>query len=77
MIGNRYEFCLDYFSDNITSEAVTDPLGATSDASFRRVIRGTYHTGTYSTHMRAAFFTGSADINQGQAYSFRLCITLP
>ena len=77
MIGNRYEFCLDYFSDNITSEAVTDPLGATSDASFRRVIRGTYHTGTYSTHMRAAFFTGSADINQGQAYGFRLCITLP
>ena len=75
MIGNRYEFCLDYFSDNITSEAVTDPLGATSDASFRRVIRGTFHTD--STHMRAAFFTGSADINQGQAYGFRLCITLP
>jgi formylglycine-generating enzyme required for sulfatase activity len=77
MIGNRYEFCLDYFSDNITSEAVTDPLGATSDASFRRVIRGTYHTGTYSTHMRAAFFTASEDTRQEQAYGFRLCITLP
>ena len=75
MIGNRYEFCLDYFSDNITSEAVTDPLGATSDASFRRVIRGTYHTD--STHMRAAFFTGTADINQSQLNGFRLCITLP
>ena len=78
MIGNRYEFCLDYFSDNITSEAVTDPLGATSDASFRRVIRGTFHKeGAYSTHMRAAFFTTSNDTAQEQNNGFRLCITLP
>ena len=77
MIGNRYEWCLDYFSDNITSEAVTDPLGATSDTEFRRVIRGTYHAGTYSTHMRAAFFTGSADTVQAQTTGLRLCITLP
>lgn len=77
MIGNRYEFCLDYFSDNITSEAVTDPLGAISDASFRRVIRGTFHTGAYSTHMRAAFFSAIDDTMKGQNYGFRLCITLP
>ena len=77
MIGNRYEFCLDYFSENITAEAVTDPLGATSNADFKRIMRGTYHTGPYSTHMRAAFFTTSYDTAQEQNNGFRLCITLP
>ncbi len=79
MIGNRYEWCLDYFSDNITAEAVTDPLGATSDASYRRMIRGSYHVGPYSQHMRAAFFTGEKDFGNDtyQHVGFRLCITLP
>jgi formylglycine-generating enzyme required for sulfatase activity len=80
MIGNRYEWCLDYFSDNISAEAVTDPLGAASDGGqFKRVIRGTYHTGTYSTHMRAAFVTGEKDFGAAnyQHVGFRLCITLP
>ena len=77
MIGNRYEWCLDYFCENITSEAVTDPLGATSDASYRRMVRGSFHVGPYSTHMRAAFFTGEKDITSANTYGFRLCITLP
>lgn len=75
MIGNMYERCLDYFTTNITPEAETDPLGATSGESFRRVIRGTYSSS--STQMRAAFFAGNVDTDQNSAMSFRLCITLP
>ena len=77
MIGNRYEWCLDYFSENITAEAVTDPLGVTSNADFKRIMRGTYHTGTYSIHMRAAFLTGREDTVQLNTTGLRLCITLP
>ncbi len=77
MIGNMYERCLDYFTANITPEAVTDPLGATSDASYRRVIRGTFQNAPFDQHMRAAFLTGNVDTDQNSIMSFRLCITLP
>lgn len=74
MIGNLFEWCLDYFEEGIPSDAVTDPPGAVSESQFQRKIRG-YHND--SIHKRAAFFTAGIDTQQRQDVSFRLCITLP
>ena len=73
MIGNCYEWCLDYFEDNITAAATTDPLGPTSAANVQRKIRG-YHT--QDIHKRAAFIGGSGHLTQQDEIGFRLCITL-
>ena len=73
MIGNGYEWCLDYFEDSITADAVTDPLGPTSDASNRRKIRGHHDN---DIHKRAAFFSASGYTTQQANIGFRLCITL-
>jgi len=75
MLGNTYEWVLDYFEENITADAVVDPLGATSDASFRRKIRG-FHWSDKG-YWRSAFFTGSAYLTQQDNIGFRLCVTLP
>ncbi len=75
MIGNVYEWCLDYYEEGVSSDAVTDPTGPSSDTTIRRKIRG-YHAN--SGHLRSAFFTGSYYRTvEGQPISFRLCITLP
>ena len=74
MIGNCYEWCLDYFEDDITPDAVTDPLGPSSHSQLLRKVHG-YHESP--AHQRAAFFTDSGDRTQTQKISFRLCITLP
>ena len=74
MIGNCYEWCLDYFEDNITAEAVTDPLGPTAEAQVQRKVRG-YHG--QDIHRRAAFFTAGVHTRQATNFGFRLCITLP
>lgn len=74
LIGNTYEWCLDYFEDNITADAVTDPLGPTSNASLQRKIRGHHDQ---DIHKRAAFFSSSSHTNAGQSnIGLRLCITL-
>lgn len=73
MIGNCYEWCLDYYEDNITADAVTDPLGPTSRADLGRKVRG-YHAN--DIHKRSAF-VGSKQYMQADVYNgFRLCITL-
>lgn len=75
MIGNGFEWCLDYFEDNITSEAVVDPLGPTSDASLQRKIRGHHDN---DIHKRSAFYSASRYTTATQDnIGFRLCITLP
>ena len=74
MIGNFYEWCLDYFEEDITSDAVTDPMGPSSDSQLRRKVRG-YHASP--AHKRAAFFTDAFDRVQQSDISFRLCVTLP
>jgi len=72
MIGNVYEWCLDYFEDDITAEAVTDPTGPLSRTDLQRKIRGCH---AQRIHKRAAFFSGSKHTQIG--FGFRLCITLP
>ena len=74
MIGNVYEWCLDYFEVNIPADAVTDPLGPASHPQIARKIRG-YHA--MLVHRRAAFFTDSVYTTQQGDIGFRLCITLP
>ena len=77
MIGNCYEWCLDYYEDNLTADAVTDPLGPTARADLGRKVRG-YHAN--DIHKRSAFvgmrqynLTGDAN---AVYVGFRLCITL-
>ncbi len=74
MIGNVFEWCLDYYEDGISSDSVTDPLGPVADSSIRRKIRG-YHN--ISIYKRAAFVTAEVQNLQRGNISFRLCITLP
>ena len=76
LIGNTYEWCLDCFEDNITAEAVTDPLGPTPSWSttLQRKIRGHHDQ---DIHKRSAFFSGSVHTTATQAnIGLRLCITL-
>lgn len=74
MIGNIFEWCLDYYEDGISSDAVTDPLGPLAKSDFGRKIRG-YHSTT--DHKRAAFVSAGAQDRQDPYFGFRLCITLP
>ncbi len=74
MLGNVFEWCLDYYEEDLSAEAVTDPLGPVSEPTFRRKIRG-YHT--QQIHWRSAFFTGSAYTTTVETMGVRLCITLP
>ena len=73
LIGNTYELCLDYFEDNITADAVTDPLGPTTAANYTRKIRGHHDQ---DIHKRSAFFSSIGYTTQQQNIGFRLCITL-
>jgi len=74
MIGNIYEWCLDYGEDDITAEAVTDPLGPLSHAQVQRKIRGLHGN---DIHKRCAFFTWSGHTTQQENIGYRLCIPLP
>lgn len=74
MIGNVNEWCLDHYEENITSEAVTDPVGPMLESSYTRKIRG-YHAN--DIHKRAAFYTSQNYTAQNDVYAFRLCVTLP
>ena len=74
MLGNVYEWCLDYFEDQITADAVVDPLGPLSEPSIRRKIRG-YHD--QRIHWRSSFFSASAHLTKQTVIGYRLCITLP
>ena len=74
MLGNVYEWCLDYFEDQITADAVVDPLGPLSESQVRRKIRG-YHD--QRIHWRSSFFSGSAHLTKQTVIGYRLCITLP
>jgi formylglycine-generating enzyme required for sulfatase activity len=73
-IGNVFEWCLDYYEDGISSDAVTDPLGPVSQSSGYRKIRG-QHSST--DHKRAAFVTSKGQRDLTSNVGFRLCITLP
>lgn len=77
MIGNCYEWCLDYYEDNIAPDAVTDPLGPTARGDWGRAVRG-YHGN--DIHKRSAFVSSKRYINDNKGdytyNGFRLCITL-
>ena len=74
MLGNVFEWCMDYYEQDLSAEAVTDPLGPVSAPDLRRKIRG-YHT--QQIHWRSAFLTGSDYTTTVDTMGFRLCITLP
>ena len=51
MHGNVFEWCLDWYQENLGKSAVTDPVGSKSGGS--RVIRGG-SWGYYARHCRSA-----------------------
>lgn len=73
MIGNCYEWCLDYYEDSIATDAVTDPLGPTSRTDLGRKVRG-YHG--VDGNKRSAFVSSKKYSDADEWNGCRLCITL-
>ena len=76
MIGNVYEWCLDWFDEKST-DAVTDPTGAASGLDGKKVLRGGSHlvsAGTdYLYRFRSAFrYNYNAPDTCSQQTGFRL-----
>jgi len=70
MHGNAYEHCLDWHTNNVGTDSVTDPKGPPS--GIRRVERGGF---AFSHHMRsAARVTWSEPDKAGDADSFRIVV---
>ncbi len=73
MHGNVYEWCLDWYSSNLGSAAVTDPVGAASAyPAYHRVFRG----GSWSSrpeYCRSAYRDSTGPSSRPDFIGLRLC----
>ena len=78
MHGNNREWCLDWWQQNLGTEAVTDPEGPQTDPGgfmSGRVWRGGYF-GSYPSDCRSAFRTCATSNNTQEGFGFRLVLVL-